>query len=74
VTGQMWCAVKSTPDAAVEAHAGLPVDGFLLWAVNFNKGQRQAALLLDLLFGLQHLSGKPVVAGGLSHWHLSALA
>jgi hypothetical protein len=26
------------------------------------------------LFGLQHLSGKAVVAGGLSHWHLSALA
>jgi hypothetical protein len=58
----------------VGAYAGLGVDGFVVWAVNFNKGLRQAALLLDLTLGLERRSGKPVVGGGLSHWHLGALA
>lgn len=70
-------AQRLTPASArwlVDAYAGLPVNGILLWAVNFNEGKRQALLLLDLAEALEAGTGRPVIAAGLWHWHVNALA
>jgi hypothetical protein len=58
----------------LEAHDEIEVDGFLVWIVNFNKGLSQARAADELLHGLQARSLRPVVGGGLSHFHVAELA
>jgi hypothetical protein len=49
------------------------VDGYVVWAVRFNRGLLQARLLRALTDVLQQRPGRPVIAGGLWHFHKSAL-
>jgi hypothetical protein len=66
---------RSEVDWLIESYAELTgVDGYLLWAVRFNKGLGQAQLLHRFAQGLQSRTVRPVVAGGLWHFHVSALA
>jgi hypothetical protein len=58
----------------IEAHADVAVAGYFVWVVNFQKRLGQARLVDELLLGLQAKSARPVVAGGLSHWHTAELA
>lgn len=59
----------------IDAYSRLSgVDGYLLWAVRFNRGLEQARRLQQLTGGLQERSGRPVVGGGFWHFHTAVLA
>jgi hypothetical protein len=62
-------------DWIVDAYSHLEgVDGYIVWAVRFNESLVQARRHRELMDGLQERSGRPVIGGGLWHFHTAALS
>lgn len=58
----------------VSAYSSVPADGYMLWPAGFTGGLREASFVAELALRLQLVSGRPVVVGGVGHWHIALLA
>jgi hypothetical protein len=57
----------------VDEYASLDGHGFVLWVANFNGGIGQAQMLRAFARELEAASSRPVVIGGVGHWHTALL-